>query len=152
MVNSGSRTDHGEVQDNSGRFAGVREAGLTSIVWRLPTDAQDLVLPDDREALRSMGYLYAEGMRNLFDFAYAPNGDLFGVENGPDRDVAEELNWMRPGHHYGFPWRMALEDNPEQFADYDPTQDARIGRVSRGFSTNDPDFPPPPRARCLPIP
>ena len=144
LVNSGARTDHGEVEDNGGAYPGVREAGLTSIVWRLPLDAEDLVLPDDRDALRTAGYLYAEGVRNLFDMAYAPNGDLFGTENSSDRDVPEELNWMRQGHHYGFPWRLADQDNPERSADYDPALDPLVGRVSRRTERNDPDFPLPP--------
>ena len=35
LVNSGARTDHGEIRDNGGTHSGVRESGLTSIVWRL---------------------------------------------------------------------------------------------------------------------
>ena len=144
LVNSGARTDHGEVEDNGGTHPGVRETGLTSIVLRLPTDAEDLVLPNDREALRAAGFLYAEGVRNIFDMAYAPNSDLFGTENSPDRDVPEELNWMRQGHHYGFPWRLADRDNPERSPDYDPALDPLVGRVSRRTERNDPNFPLPP--------
>lgn len=144
LVNSGARTDHGEVEDEGGTFPGLREGGLTSIVWRVPTDAEELVLADDREALRASGYLFAEGVRNLFDMAYAPNGDLFGAENSTDRDVPEELNWMREGHHYGFPWRLADADNPERSPGYDPSDDLLIGVVSRDSERNDPDYPPPP--------
>jgi len=144
LVNSGARTDHGEIQSNGGTHSGVRESGLTSIVWRLPTDAENLILPDDREALRASGFLFAEGVPNLFDMAYAPGGDLFGVENGTGRDVFEELNWMRQDHHYGFPWRLADQDNPARSPDYDPSEDLLIGVVSRGHERNDPDFPPPP--------
>ena len=120
FINSGSRTDHGEIQDGNRQFPDLRETALTAIVLRVPTDARDLVLPNDHDELRTQGLLFAEGLRNAYDLAFAPNGDLFGTENGPDRDMAEELNWLREGHHYGFPWRMGLEDTPQQFPDYDP--------------------------------
>ena len=155
FINSGSRTDHGEIQDGNGAFPGLRETALTAIVLRVPTDARDLVLPNDRDALRTAGFLFAEGLRNAYDLAFAPNGDLFATENGPDRDMAEELNWLREGHHYGFPWRMGLEDTPQQFPDYDPATDALLPAgftaVREGYYHNDPSYPPPPRAFTDPV-
>ena len=155
FINSGSRTDHGEIQDGNGAFPGLRETALTAIVLRVPTDARDLVLPNDRDALRTAGFLFAEGLRNAYDLAFAPNGDLFATENGPDRDMAEELNWLRQGHHYGFPWRMGLEDTPQQFPDYDPATDsllpAGFTAVREGYYHNDPSYPPPPRAFTDPV-
>ena len=155
FINSGSRTDHGEVQDGNGAFPDLRETALTSVVLRVPTDARDLVLPNDRDALRTQGFLFAEGLRNSYDLAFAPNGDLFAAENGPDRDMAEELNWLREGHHYGFPWRMGLEDTPQQFPDYDPASDfllpARFTAVREGYYHNDPTYPPPPRDFTDPV-
>ena len=155
FINSGSRTDHGEVQDGNGAFPDLRETALTSVVLRVPTDARDLVLPNDRDALRTQGFLFAEGLRNSYDLAFAPNGDLFAAENGPDRDMAEELNWLREGHHYGFPWRMGLEDTPQQFPDYDPAGDfllpARFTAVREGYYHNDPTYPPPPRDFTDPV-
>ncbi len=155
FINSGSRTDHGEIQDGNRQFPDLRETALTAIVLRVPTDARDLVLPNDRDALRAQGFLYAEGLRNAYDLAFAPNGDLFATENGPDRDMAEELNWLREGHHYGFPWRMGLEDTPQQFPDYDPASDfllpARFTAVREGYYHNDPTYPPPPRDFTEPV-
>ena len=155
FINSGSRTDHGEIQDGNRQFPDLRETALTAIVLRVPTDARDLVLPNDRDALRAEGFLFAEGLRNAYDLAFAPNGDLFGTENGPDRDMAEELNWLREGHHYGFPWRMGLEDTPQQFSDYDPASDfllpARFTAVREGYYHNDPTYPPPPRDFTEPV-
>ncbi len=155
FINSGSRTDHGEIQDGNRQFSDLRETALTAIVLRVPTDARDLVLPNDRDALRAQGSLYAEGLRNAYDLAFAPNGDLFATENGPDRDMAEELNWLREGHHYGFPWRMGLEDTPQQFPDYDPASDfllpARFTAVREGYYHNDPTYPPPPRDFTEPV-
>ena len=155
FINSGSRTDHGEIQDGNKQFPDLRETALTAIVLRVPTDARDLVLPNDRDALRAQGFLFAEGLRNAYDLAFAPNGDLFATENGPDRDMAEELNWLREGHHYGFPWRMGLEDTPQQFSDYDPATDfllpARFTAVREGYYHNDPTYPPPPRDFTEPV-
>ena len=153
-VANGSRTDHGEVQTNRNNYPGLRELPLSNTIFRLPTDGQDIVLPNDGEALEASGYVFCKGLRNNFDMAFAPNGDLFGVDNGPDRDMAEELNWLRQGHHYGFPWRMGTEDNPQQFNDYDPATDAHLppGFVQdRGFYHNDPDYPPPPETMTDPI-
>jgi len=155
FINSGSRTDHGEIQDGNGAFPGLRETALTAIILRLPTDARDLILPNDRYALLDQGFLFAEGLRNAYDLAFAPNGDLFATENGPGRDMAEELNWLRQGHHYGFPWRMGLEDTPQQFPDYDPATDFLLSPLStavrEGYYHNDPSYPPPPRAFTDPV-
>ena len=143
-VNSGAATDHGELH------GGYREAGLTSKIWRLPINGNNIVLQDDREWLRSNGYLFAEGIRNTFDFAYAGNGDLFGPENSDDRDDPEELNWIRFGHHYGFPWRIGGDNTPQQFTPYNPHTDPLLSPNAWGGGTlyttysNDPTYPPPP--------
>jgi hypothetical protein len=148
FVNIGARTDHGEIQTDGGLFPGLREIGLTTILLRLPSNGTNILLPNDRERLRDLGYLYCEGLRNTYDLAFAPNGHLFGVENGPDRDMPEELNWLREGHHYGFPWRMGTEDNPQQFGDYNPEEDPLLNQnyyaVSHNTYQNDPTFPKPP--------
>jgi len=100
------------------------------------------------------GYIFAEGTRNSFDFAFAPNGDLFATENGPDRDMSEELNWLRPGLHYGFPWRIGGADNPQQFPNYDPAPTVCSTKVRRRpgrLLSQRPDFPPPPTNFTEPI-
>ena len=146
-VSSGSRTDHGEVQSAGGLYPGLREAGLTVCVLRLPTGAEGLFLPDDRAALKGAGYVFAEGTRNAFDLAFDAGGRLFATDNGPDRDMSDELNWLRAEHDYGFPWRMGGADNPQQFPDYDPALDLlldeRFPAVQSGAYHNDPAFPPP---------
>lgn len=145
IINSGSRTDHGEMYD------GVRDEGITSILLKVPADATDLELPNDREALRAGGYLYAEGIRNTADLAFAPNGDLFGPENAGDRDDPGELNWLIEGGHYGFPWRIGGNETPQQFPDYDPANDPLVparcnpNNADTGcYFGNDPTYPPPP--------
>jgi hypothetical protein len=155
FVNSGSRTDHGEVQDVGGLFPNTREVPLTAKIFRLPAGGSNLQLPNDLNALRSAGYIFAEGTRNSFDFAFAPNGDLFAPENGPDRDMSEELNWLRAGLHFGFPWRIGGADNPQQFPGYDPSTDRlldpRFIGVAGGYYHNDPTFPSRPANLTEPI-
>jgi hypothetical protein len=150
-VNSGARTDHGEVESAQGRFPGLREAGITACVLRLPATATGLSLPDDRGQLRRAGYLFADGTRNSYDLAFAPNGALFAPDNGPDRDMSDELNWLRRGRHYGFPWRIGGSANPQQLPTYDPAADRlldpRFYAVSHGLYHRDPTFPDPGRLR-----
>ena len=154
-VNAGSRTDHGEEQNNGGLYPGLRDVPLTAKIFRLPASGSNLVLTNDLTTLSQAGYLYAQGVRNSFDFGFAPNGDLFATENGPDRDMSEELNWIRPGLHFGFPWRLGGGDNPQQFPTYDPSTDklldSRFYAVSHGFYHNDPTFPPPPTNFAEPV-
>ncbi len=154
-VNSGSRTEHGEVQSNKDAFPDAREVPLTSAILRIPADATDLQLPNDEAELKAKGYLFADGTRNSYDLAFAPNGDLFAADNGPDADFPDELNWLREGQHYGFPWRFGKDDNPQQFPDYDPSKDRRLDddfvAVSTGMYHNDPNFPKPPMAFTDPV-
>lgn len=154
-VNSGARTDHGEVQTAGGVYPDLREVPLTTKIFRLPTNGSGLALPNDLAALRAAGYIFTEGNRNAFDFGFAPGGELFATDNGPDRDMSDELNWLRPGLHYGFPWRMGAADNPQQFANYDPANDrlldSRFIGVFYGYYHNDPTFPPPPTTFADPV-
>ena len=154
-LNSGSRTDHGEVESSNNVYPNTREVALTAKILRLPASGSSLVLTNDINVLRQAGYVFAEGTRNSFDFAFGPNGDLFATENGPDRDMSDELNWLRPGMHYGFPWRMGGADNPQQFPTYDPSTDklldSRFVAVSSGAYHNDPTFPPPPTNFAEPV-
>ncbi|MBG1268856.1 PQQ-dependent sugar dehydrogenase [Nostoc sp. WHI] len=144
-VNSGSRTDHGEVQSAGGLYPNTREVGLTACILRIPTYIPNQFLANNRATLKTAGYIFAEGIRNTFDMAFASNGDLFGTENGPDRDMSEELNWLRIGRHYGFPWRIGGADNPQQFPNYNPANDRLLSplfnAVQRGYYRNDPSFP-----------
>jgi len=155
FVNSGSRTDHGEVQSSNGAFPEAREAALTSKIFRLPASAEDLLLPNDEAALAAQGLLFASGTRNAYDLAFAPNGDLFAADNGPDADYPDELNWIREGLHYGFPWRFGDQDNPQQFRDYDGSKDVRLSQdfvaVKTGTYRNDPGFPKPPGSFANPV-
>lgn len=146
IICSGSRSDHGEVESNNGLYPGLREVPLTSAAFRIPIAAKNLVLPADSAALSP--YLFADGLRNTFDLAYAPNGDLFGCENSGERDDPEEINWLRKGRHYGFPWVMGGDYNPQQYPGYNPDNDVMLNKnrfgYKHGFFYDDPTFPPLP--------
>jgi glucose/arabinose dehydrogenase len=147
-INSGSRTDHGEVQAAKGAFPDTREVPLTAGIFRIPTNADDQLLPNDYQQLKAKGYEFARGTRNSYDPAFAPNGDLIAGDNGPDADYPDELNWLREGRHYGFPWRLGNVDNPQRFANYDSSKDGRLQpdffAVKSGFYQNDLTYPPAP--------
>ncbi len=153
--NSGSRTDHGEVESNEGAFPNTREVPLTSAIFRVPANAHDLVLPDDDAALKTKGYLFADGTRNSYDLEFAPNGDLFAGDNGPDADYPDEINWLRERHHYGFPWRFGDQANAQAAHDYDPSKDRRLQKgffaVDKGTYANDLTFPQAPTTFTDPV-
>lgn len=143
-VNSGARTDHGEMEDS------LRETGLTDIILKLPINGNNIILQNDREWLRSNGYLFVEGTRNTFDMAYAANGDLIGLDNSDDRDDPDEMNWLQEGNHYGFPWRIGGDNTPQQYPNYNPRKDPLLNPATWGGGnlyqtySNDPTYPRPP--------
>lgn len=145
-VVSGSRTDHGEVQDNLGAYPYSRNEPLTAAIFRVPIDAKDLVFPNDTRALKEGGYLFAEGIRNAFDINFDRDGNLFAVVNSGDYDQPEDMFWVREGHHYGFPWVMGGLETPQQFPDWqpDPDNDPFLNTAAAAWPDdfyNDPDFP-----------
>ncbi len=135
FVNSGARTDHGEIQDNGGLYPNARDNALTSKIFRFPMDTKDLVLPLDTATLRAGGWLYAEGVRNAFDMAFDGSGNLFAVVNSSDYDFPEDMFWIRQNHHYGFPWIMGGVENPQQFPGWkpDPATDSFINPYSHSW-------------------
>ncbi len=144
-INSGSRTDHGEVQSAGGLYPGLRESPLTGKILKIPTDATDLLLLNDSDFLWNGGYIHVDGIRNSFGLAFNADGELFGSDNAGERDDPEELNWLKAGFHYGFPWYAGGNTNPMQFDGYDPSQDLLLTTDTRSeIFYNDPDFPPPP--------
>ena len=147
FVNSGARTDHGEIQDNGGLFPNARDNALTSKIFRFPITAKDLFLTDDLAKLKSDSLLYAEGIRNAYDMAFDAGGNLFAVVNSSDYDNPEDMFWVRQGHHYGFPWIMGGIENPQQYPGWkpDPETDPFINKFSHSWQVryyyNDSSFP-----------
>lgn len=150
FVNTGARTDHGEVQDNGGAYPDARDNALTAKIFRFPINSQDLLLEDDIPKLKSAGYLYAEGIRNAYDMAFDPKGNLFAVSNSGDYDHPEDMFWVRQGRHYGFPWIMGGIENPQQYTDYQPNPETDPFLSKFAFAWlmkyfhNDPSFPKKP--------
>ncbi|HLU90346.1 MAG TPA: hypothetical protein VKZ51_10975, partial [Cyclobacteriaceae bacterium] len=149
-VNTGSRTDHGEVQDNDGAYPLARDNALTAKIFRFPIKAENLLLPNDEAELKKEGYIYAEGIRNAYDMAFDGEGNLFAVSNSGDYDHPEDMFWVREGHHYGFPWIMGGVENPQQYPDWqpDPKTDPFLNQFAHAWLVkyfhNDPEFPPVP--------
>lgn len=146
FVVSGSRTDHGEVQDNNGAYPNSRNEPLTAAIFRFPIDARDILLENDLTWLRARGFLYAEGIRNAYDIDFDQDGNLFAVVNSGDYDQSEDMFWVLEGHHYGFPWVMGGLETPQQFPDWqpDPAKDPFINTSAAAWPQdfyNDPDFP-----------
>lgn len=145
FISSGSRTDHGEEQNNYGLYPSMREEPLTSAIFRIPANAENLILPNDATSL--IPFLYADGLRNSFDLAFDSNDNLFATENSGDRDDPDELNWIRQGKNYGFPWVMGGNINPQQFPGYVPGNDQLLNNQCncslRGYYHDDVNFPSP---------
>jgi mono/diheme cytochrome c family protein len=147
FVNSGARTDHGEIQDNGGLYPGARDNALTSKIFRFPVNAKDLHLEDNETDLRADSLIYAEGIRNAYDMEFDRSGNLFAVSNSSDYDNPEDMFWVRQGHHYGFPWIMGGIENPQQYKDWnpDPASDPFINPFSHSWQVryfhNDSTFP-----------
>lgn len=147
FVNSGARTDHGEVQDNNGLYPNARDNALTGKIFRIPVNAENLMLMDDDKKLKADGFTYAEGIRNAYDMAIDARGNLFAVVNSSDYDNPEDMFWIREGKHYGFPWVMGGIENPQQYPDWkpDPDTDPFINRFSHSWQVryfaNDTSFP-----------
>lgn len=132
---SGSRTEHGEVENN------LREVPLSSAIFKVSTTTPtDLKNTDDGVK----PYMFADGTRNTFDLAFNAAGDLFGTENGPDIDLPDEVNFLEAGKHYGFPWRFGATDNPCLDPQYNPAGDKRLnggyGAVKNGLYKYDAQF------------
>ncbi|MFI5218285.1 MAG: T9SS type A sorting domain-containing protein [Bacteroidia bacterium] len=156
LICSGSRGDHGEVQTRYGVYPGLRNLPVTSLILQVPASAANLVIPNDSALLVSQGRVFAYGIRNTYDFEYNAKGDLFGVENSCDRDMEEEINWLRKGRNYGFPWMMGGSYNPQQFSWFNPAADLLINHNCWAWSLNafynDPSFPQKPAGLQLTLP
>jgi glucose/arabinose dehydrogenase len=85
-VSVGSTSDHGPLKE--------------------PLEASILRMNADGSGLE----VFATGIRNAYDLAFSPDGELFTADNSPDEmDESlqylppEELNYIREGKNYGFP-------------------------------------------------
>jgi hypothetical protein len=146
FVASGSRTDHGEVKDCDGLYPNLREIALTSCIYKFPINTENLLLDNDSAKLAP--FVHVRGVRNAFSLAFNASGDLFSVENSGERDDPEEMNWIRAGSHYGFPWELGNNNTPMQFPGYNPDEDKLINHNYIGYKIgtfyDDKSFPKKP--------
>lgn len=94
-VNSGSRTDGGEEGTAPRTFRGG-ETPATACIWRF-----------DPKTDKPEFEVLVRGIRNAFGFAWDSQGRFFTVSNGPDADAPEEMDFIEPGKHYGFPFQFS---------------------------------------------
>jgi glucose/arabinose dehydrogenase len=93
-VNSGARTDGGEIGKPPKYYPGG-EVDLTACLWRLDPKAETPKIE-----------VIARGIRNAYGFAWDDQARLFAVSNGPDASEPEEMDFIEPGRHYGFPYQF----------------------------------------------
>ncbi len=145
FVSSGARTHLGEIRTNNNAWPGYREVPLTTRIFRFPINTIGAILPNDSILIDNSGFVFAWGTRNAYDMAWDGNDTLFAIDNSGERDDPEELNWMRKGKNYGFPWRMGGNYNPLMNSPYDVNQDPLVNHLSGGFLAgwfaDDPTFP-----------
>ena len=133
-IASGARTDHGEIETTNGLYPNTREVALTSHIYKIPINPLTTIfLANDSATIAASPYLFCSGVRNSFDIALTPNGDILATENSGDRDDPEELNWFRQGRHYGFPWRMGGNNTPMQYPGYVAANDKMINHKCLGW-------------------
>ncbi|MBC8097357.1 MAG: PQQ-dependent sugar dehydrogenase, partial [Akkermansiaceae bacterium] len=93
-INSGARTDGGEL-GKPPKFHPGGETDITACIWRM-----------DPKAERPEIEVFARGLRNAYGFAWDDQKRLFAVSNGPDANPCEEMDFIQPGKHYGFPYQF----------------------------------------------
>jgi len=73
-----------------------------------PRSATILQANADGSGLR----VYASGLRNPYDLVFDGQGRLWATDNGSDEPCAtnDELNLIRPGAHYGWPYGAACNN------------------------------------------
>ncbi|HWF20187.1 MAG TPA: PQQ-dependent sugar dehydrogenase, partial [Verrucomicrobiae bacterium] len=94
-VTSGSRTDAGEPGGDP-HYSQAGETPITATIWRL-----------DPRAEKPKIEIFANGVRNPYGFCWNDKGEMFATENGPNADAPEELNQIKRGGHYGFPYQFS---------------------------------------------
>jgi hypothetical protein len=104
-LGSGSRTDHGETGDDPAlsRLGEAPHPDVPAFPGAAGGDFTACILRFDPAKGQQLPEVYSRGNRNPFGFDWDDRGRLIDGENGPMADHPEELNWIRPGKHYGFP-------------------------------------------------
>jgi hypothetical protein len=114
-LGSGSRTDHGEAGDQP-RISRRGEAPHPDVPGGPGFPGGDFtacILRFDPGRGQQVPEVYSRGNRNPFGFDWDDRGRLIDAENGPMADHPEELNYIRQGQHYGFPYVFGNNERPD---------------------------------------
>lgn len=93
-------------------------AGYLYVTVGVHSDRAPAVGPFEGTILRcradgSERTVFARGLRNPFDLAFGPDGELFCTDNdASDRQSGDELNHIVEGRHYGFPYADGTMKHP----------------------------------------
>jgi hypothetical protein len=124
---SGSRTDHGEAGDDPhiGKLGERPDPAVPGGPGMPPGEFTAVILRFDPAKGPQTPEVYSRGNRNPFGFDWDDQGRLIDAEHGPMADHPEELNWIRQGKHYGFPYVFGNGETPN----YTDTPQAPAGVV-----------------------
>jgi hypothetical protein len=114
-LGSGSRTDHGEKGDDP-HLSPLGEAPHPDVPGGPGFAGGDFtasILRFDPAKGQQVPEVYSRGNRNPFGFDWDDHGRLIDAENGPMADHPEEINYIRPGRHYGFPYVFGNNERPD---------------------------------------
>jgi hypothetical protein len=114
-LGSGSRTDHGEAGDqpNVSRLGEGPHPDVPGGPGFAGGDFTACILRFDPGKGQQVPEVYSRGNRNPFGFDWDDRGRLLDAEHGPMADHPEELNHIRPGRHYGFPYVFGNNERPD---------------------------------------
>jgi hypothetical protein len=113
-LGSGSRTDHGEAGDlpNISKRGESPHPDVPGGPGFPGGEFTACILRFDPERGQQVPEVYSRGNRNPFGFDWDEKGRLIDAEHGPMADHPEELNHIRPGKHYGFPYVFGNGEKP----------------------------------------
>ncbi|HEV3258924.1 MAG TPA: PQQ-dependent sugar dehydrogenase [Gemmataceae bacterium] len=114
-LGSGSRTDHGEAgeQPHISRLGEGPHPDVPGGPNFAGGEFTACILRFDPARGQQVPEVYSRGNRNPFGFDWDDQGRLIDAENGPMADHPEELNYIRRGKHYGFPYVFGNNEKPD---------------------------------------
>jgi glucose/arabinose dehydrogenase len=114
-LGSGSRTDHGEPGEDPAysRRGEAAHPDVPAVPGAPGGEYTACILRFDPAKGQQVPEVYSRGNRNPFGFDWDDRGRLIDDENGPMADHPEELNWIRQGKHYGFPYVFGKDEKPD---------------------------------------
>jgi glucose/arabinose dehydrogenase len=115
-LGSGSRTDHGEAgeEPNIGRRGEAPDPAVPGGPGMAKGgDFTASILRFDPEKGQQTPEVFSRGNRNPFGFDWDDKGRLIDAEHGPMADHPEEINHIRKGRHYGFPYVFGNNEKPD---------------------------------------